>query len=285
MRVVRVLGRAFLAFWSDNAMRLGASVAYYTLFAIAPILLIAIAVAGMVFGAEAVRGEVVAQIDHLVGRDGAETVQSMLQGAARDRNTWIATTIGMVTLVLAATGAFLELQAAFNTIWRATASSKSKLKGFLLARARSFGLVVALGFLLLVSLVVSAALGAFGQWLERMAPGTPMLLGVLNFLASLVVTAGLFALLFRFLPDTTVAWRDAAAGALVTAVLFTIGKHLIGFYLGRSATASSYGAAGSVILLLLWVYYSSQIVLLGAEFTRLWAEDRLGAPSNEPAAT
>lgn len=285
MRVVRVLGRAFLAFWADNGMRLGASVAYYTLFALAPILLIVIAVAGMVFGAEAVRGEVVSQIDHLIGRDGAETVQAMLQGAARDRSTWLATTIGMATLVLASCGAFLELQAAFNTIWRATDTAQSRVKDFFLDRLRSFGMVVAIGFLLLVSLAVSAALGAFADWLNRIAPGAPVLLGVLNFLTSLAVTTGLFALLFRFLPDARVAWRDAAAGGLMTAGLFTVGKHVIGFYLGQSATASAYGAAGSVILLLLWVYYSSQIVLLGAEFTRLWAEDRLGAPSTASSRT
>jgi membrane protein len=284
VRVLRVLGRAFGAFWNDNAMRLGASVAYYTLFAIAPTLLIVIAIAGMVFGAEAVRGEVVAQIDQLIGRQGAETVQTMLQGAARDRSTWLATAIGIATMVLASTGAFLELQAAFNTIWRAKAAERSRIKDFLLDRARSFGLVISIGFLLLVSLAVSAALGAFGHWMERRMPGAPMLLGALNFVTSFAVTTGLFVLLFRFLPDAKVAWRDAAAGAVVTSGLFTVGKHLIGFYLGQSATASAYGAAGSVILLLLWVYYSSQIVLLGAEFTRLWAEDR-GAPSSAPSPT
>lgn len=285
MRVLRVLGRACVAFWGDNAMRLGASVAYYTLFAIAPTLLIVIAVAGMVFGAEAVRGEVVAQIDQLIGRDGAETVQAMLKGAARDHSTWLATTVGIATLILASTGAFLELQASFNTIWRATPPVRSKVKDFLLDRARSFGLVISIGFLLLVSLAVSAALGAFGHWMERKMPGAPVLLGALSFVTSFAVTGGLFALLFRFLPDAKVAWRDAAAGALMTAALFTVGKHLIGFYLGRSATASAYGAAGSVILLLLWVYYSSQIVLLGAEFTRLWAEDRRAVPSTAPSST
>lgn len=274
MRVIRVLGRAFVAFWSDNAMRLGASVAYYTLFAIAPILLIVIAVAGMVFGADAVRGEVVGQIDHLLGREGAEMVQAMLKGAAGDHNTGIAMTVGLVTLILAATGAFLELQAAFNTIWRVTPDAGSRFTTYLLNRLQSFGLVVAIGFLLLVSMVASAALGAFGAWMERVLPITPLLLSALTFMVSFAVSAGLFALLYRFLPDTTVAWRDAAVGGAMTAALFTVGKHLIGFYLGRSVTASAYGAAGSVILLLLWVYYSSQIVLLGAEFTRLWAEDR-----------
>jgi membrane protein len=272
--LIRLIGRAFVAFWNDNGPRMGASLAYYTLFALAPILLIAIAVAGVVFGPDAVRGEVVAQIDDLVGTQGAEAVQALLQGAARDHNTTLATTVGIVTLVLAATGAFLELQASFNTIWRATPTPRSRVKDFLLDRARSFGLVVAIGFLLLVSLAVTAALAAFGSWLTRIAPGAPLVMAVLNWVVSFAVITGLFALLFKFLPEVPMAWRDALAGAAVTGVLFTIGKQLIGLYLGRSATASAYGAAGSVILLLLWVYYSSQIVLLGAEFTRLYGEDR-----------
>jgi membrane protein len=274
VHLLRILGRAFVAFWSDNAMRMGASVAYYTLFAIAPILLIVMAVAGVVFGPEAVHGEVVTQIDGLIGTEGARAVQALLKGAARDHSTPLATTVGIVTLILAATGAFLELQASFNSIWRAEPMTQSKIKDFLFDRARSFGLVVAIGFLLMVSLTVSAALGAFGHWLERVAPGAPLIINTLNWVVSFSVIGGLFTMLFRFLPDTRVSWHDAAAGALVTAALFTVGKHLIGFYLGRSATASAYGAAGSVILLLLWVYYSSQIVLLGAEFTRLYSEDR-----------
>ncbi len=274
MYLIRLVGRAFVAFWDDNGPRMGASLAYYTLFALAPILLIVIAVAGMVFGPHAVQGEVVAQIEGLVGTKGAEAVQALLQGAARDRNTALATTVGIVTLVLAASGAFLELQAAFNTIWRATPKPRSKVLDFLLDRARAFSLVIAIGFLLLVSLTVTAALAALGSWLTRIAPGAPMVIGVLNWVVSFAVIAGLFALLFKFLPEAPTTWRDAFAGAAVTGVLFTVGKQLIGLYLGHSATASAYGAAGSVILLLLWVYYSSQIVLLGAEFTRLYAEDR-----------
>jgi membrane protein len=274
--LIRLLGRAFVAFWNDNGTRMGASLAYYTLFAIAPILLIVITVAGVAFGPEAVRGEVVSQIDHLIGTEGAKAVEALLRGAARDHNTPLAATIGIVTLVLAATGAFLELQASLNTIWRATPKPQSKVKDFLLDRVRSFGVVVAIGFLLLVSLTISAALGAFGYWLDRMAPAAPFVIGLLHWVVSFAVIAGLFAMLFKFLPEVPLSWRDVAAGAVVTAVLFSIGKHIIGFYLGRSATASSYGAAGSIILLLLWVYYSSQIVLLGAEFTRLYAEDRSG---------
>lgn len=272
MKILRVFGAAVAAWWNDNALRLGASVAFYTLFAIAPILLVAIAIAGTVFGAEAVRGEIVGQIDGLVGRDGGKAVQALLQGASHRQDNGIAAVIGGVTFVLAACGAFLELQAAFNAIWRVAPSADGQLREFLLSRLRSFGLVVAIGFLLLVSLAASAAAVALGNWMARWAPAMPIVLQSINALVSLAVTTALFALLFKFLPDVVLAWGDVLKGALVTAVLFTIGKEVIGLYLGQSGTASSYGAAGSVIVLLLWVYYSSQIVLIGAEFTRLQAD-------------
>ena len=269
----RILGRALAAWWNDNAMRLGASVAYYTLFAIAPMLLVAIAVAGTVFGDEAVRGEIVGQVNGLIGNEGGVAIQALLKGAALRGDSTLATVVGSVTFFLAACGAFLELQAAFNTIWRVTpAPSNGQVKHFIFDRLRSFGLVVAIGFLLMVSLAVSAALAAFSGWLERWAPGMPAILYVLNFAVSFVVTSALFAMLFKFLPDVELRWPDVATGAMVTALLFAVGKNLIGLYLGQSSTASAYGAAGSVLVLLLWVYYSSQIVLIGAEFTRLYAE-------------
>jgi len=218
-----------------------------------------------------------AKIDGLVGTDGGKAVQALLQAATRREDNILAATIGGVTFVLAACGAFLELQAALNAIWRVTpAPSGGQLKEFFLDRLRSFGLVVAIGFLLLVSLAVNAGLAPFASWLERWAPAMPVILYALNFLLSISVTAVLFGLLFKFLPDVELAWRDVATGAVVTAALFAAGKHLIGLYLGQNSTTSSYGAAGSVVVLLLWVYYSSQIVLIGAEFTRLYAEQRRG---------
>jgi membrane protein len=286
----RILGRAFVAWWNDSILRLGASLAYYTLFAIAPILLVAIAVAGTVFGDDAVRGEIVGQVNGLIGNEGAVAVQALLKGAALRGDSHLATIVGSVTFVLAACGAFLELQSAFNTIWRVTPSPASggQVKAFVLDRLRSFGLVVAVGFLLMVSLAISAALAAFGAWLGRQAPGVPAVLTVLNSVVSLVVTSALFAMLFKFLPDVELDWPDVATGAVVTAILFAIGKHVIGLYIGQSSTASAYGAAGSVLVLLLWVYYSSQIVLIGAEFTRLYADRVRGRvpPSSfaEPAA-
>jgi membrane protein len=260
------------AWWTDNVPRLGASLSYYTLFAIAPVLLVAIAIAGFVFGAEAVRGEIVGQLDELLGREGAQAVQALLAGATREQAGALATVVGSVTFVLAATGAFLELQAALNTIWRVKPRPDVNLRAFLTDRLRSFGLVVAVGFLLLVSLAVSAALAALGRWVGRTAPDLPVIWNAANLLVSLAVITALFALVYRILPDVHLRWRDVAIGAFVTALLFTLGKQGIGLYLGKSSTASSYGAAGSVVVLLLWVYYSSQIVLLGAEFTRLYAE-------------
>ena len=268
--IFRMFWAALGGWWNDNVPRLGASLAYYTLFAVGPILLVAIAIAGAVFGAEAARGEIVGQIDELIGREGARAVQSLLEGASQRKAGILATVLGSITFVLAATGAFLELQAALNTIWRVKPKPGVNFMAFLLDRLRSFGLVVAIGFLLMVSLAVSAALSALARWLDRRAPEVPLLWDALNVLVSLGVITALFALLYRFLPDVRLRWRDVGIGAFVTAILFTIGKELIGLYLGQSATASTYGAAGSVVVLLLWVYYSSQIVLLGAEFTRVY---------------
>jgi membrane protein len=269
--LLRIFGAALQAWWDDDALRLGASLAYYTLFAIAPVLLVAMAIAGMAFGADAARGEMVGQLDQLVGQEGARAVQSLLEGAGQRRAGVLATVLGSITFVVAAMGAFLELQAALNTIWRVKPNPSANLTAFLADRLRSFGLVVAIGFLLMVSLVVSAALAALSGWLARRSPSIPLVWSTVNVLVSFVVTTVLLALLYRFLPDVRLRWRDVITGAFVTAVLFTIGQQLIGLYLGQTSVASSYGAAGSVMVLLLWVYYSAQILLLGAEFTRVYA--------------
>jgi len=260
--ILSISGTALRAWWDDDAPRLGASLAYYTLFAIAPVLLVATAIAGMVFGAEAVRGEIVGQLDQLVGREGAQAVQSLLEGASQRRAGIIATVVGSIAFVVAATGAFLELQAALNTIWRVKPTPGVSLKAFVIDRLRSFGLVVAVGFLLMVSLAVTAALAALSGWLSGRFPNIPLVLSGVTVLVSLIVTTALFALLYRVLPDVHLRWRDVTTGAFVTAVLFTIGQQLIGLYLGQSSVASSYGATGSVMILLLWVYYSCQILLL-----------------------
>ena len=268
--VLRVLWSAIRGFFADSVPRLGASLSYYTLFAIGPIIVISLAVAGAVFGPDAVRGEMVRQIDQLVGADAAEGVQSLLAAANRDKNGGImATVLGVLTLILASTGAFLELQNSLNAIWRVKPKPGFSIKEFLGNRLRSFGLVVGIGFLLLVSLVLSAALSAFGRWLGGLG-GIAVLWRALEMLVSIGVITTLFAALYKFLPDVKLQWRDVWVGGFVTALLFTVGKTIIGVYIGNSGTASAYGAAGSVIVLLIWVYYSSQIVLLGAEFTRQW---------------
>ena len=274
---LRLFWMAIKGWTKDNVPRLGASLAYYTLFAVSPILVISIAIAGSVFGAEAVRGQIVDQIDQLIGRDGAFAIQAILEGAHRDKSSTLAVVMGSITLVIAASGAFLELQHALNTIFRVKQDpKKSGIVVFLKNRLRSFGLVVSIGFLLMVSLLVSAALAALAAYVSTSKWGGPALWEVINILVSLGVVTLLFALIYRFLPDVRLKWRDVWTGALITAVLFSIGKFLIGLYLGRSSIASSYGAAGSIVVLLVWVYYSAQIILLGAEFTRVYAEYREG---------
>jgi len=270
---------AALQGWSkDDVPRLGASLAYYTLFAISPILVIAMGIAGSVFGPEAVRGQLVGEIDGLIGRQGAEAVQAILQSAHQNRTGTFAVIIGTITLLVAASGAFLELQHALNTIFRVkTDPKKSGIKRLILSRLRSFGLVVSIGFLLMVSLLVSAGLSALSTRIQHSALGSPLLLQALNMVVSLAVMTLLFGLIYRLLPDVRLAWRDVWTGALATSILFSIGKLLIGLYLGQSSVASSYGAAGSVVVLLVWVYYSAQVILLGAEFTRVYAEHRRGS--------
>jgi membrane protein len=282
--ILRLIGSAARAWWDDDCTRLGASLAYYTLFAIAPVLLVATAIAGMGFGAEAVRGEIVEQLDHLVGREGALAVQSLLEGASQRRTGTFATVVGAIAFIVAATGAFLELQVALNTIWRVKPRPSGHVRAFVIDRLRSFGLVVAIGFLLLVSLSVTAALAALNAWLFDLSPSSSALWKAASTLVSLVVTTGLFALLFRFLPDVHLRWRDVMTGAGVTAVLFTLGQQVIGFYFGHSDIATAYGAAGSMMVLLLWVYYSCQILLFGAEFTRVYVQSRGPKPKPEEFA-
>ena len=264
--------------WNDNVPRLGASLAYYTLFAIAPVLIVAIGIAGLVFGPDAVRGQIVHQVDDLIGMEGGRAVQALLQGASNHSAGVLATIIGSITFLLGATGAFLELQYALNTIWRVAPKASAGLRDFLLQRLVSFGLVVAIGFLLMVSLAVSAALAAFSGWLNARVPGMAFVWMSVNLVISIGVTTVLFALVYKVLPDVELDWPDVWIGALMTSVLFAIGKTVIGLYIGHSSTASSYGAAGSVVILLLWVYYSAQVVLLGAELTRAFTATRRGAP-------
>ncbi len=263
--------------WSkDDVPRLGASLAYYTLLALAPILLIAIAVAGMVFDRESVREQVVSQMQNLIGERGATVIQSMLDALSQAPGGTLAMVIGIGAVLLASLAAFNELQHALNTIFQVKARpglSKRPwpyLLGVLKDRLISFGMVLSIGFLLLVSLLLSAALAALASWFRGRLVAVPMVWQGLEVILSLLVITLLFGLIYRFLPDVHLAWRDVGVGAIITAVLFTAGKFLIGLYLGHSSIASRYGAAGSVVVILLWVYYSAQVVLLGAEFTRVY---------------
>ncbi len=266
---------AFAGWWNDNVPRLGASLSYYTLFSIAPILVIAIAMAGAVFGQEAVRGQVATQLRGLLGDTGAQAVQAAVLSANNSSQSHSATVLGILALILGATGAFVELEAALNDIWKVKSKSAGRgLLGMIWDRVISFGLVAIVGFLLLVSLVVSTALAALGHFASGLLPMPELVWTTIDFVFSVAVITVLFALIYKVLPNVQLPWRDAWAGGAVTALLFSIGKNLIGLYLGHSTFASSYGAAGSVVVLLAWVYYTAQVVLLGAEFTRSYSTTR-----------
>jgi len=268
-RIWAVLRSTVEGFIADEALTRGAAIAYYTAFSLAPLLVIATAIAGAVFGEEAARGAVAAQLRGLLGAQAAEGVQGMIRGAADTGPGTLAALLGIGTLLLTASGVFGELQSALNAIWK-TEAQEGTVSRLLRAKAASIGLVAATGFLLLVSLIVSAALSALGTWLGGAVPGARLVVQALNFAVSFCMTAALFAAIYKVLPDRALRWRDVAVGAVVTALLFTIGKSLIGFYIGRTAIASTFGAAGALAVVLLWVFYSSQIFLLGAEFTRAW---------------
>ena len=266
----------------DEAMSRGAAIAYYTIFSLAPLLVIATAISGFAFGQQAAEGAVADQLRGLVGATGAEAVQALVRSASRPGAGAIATVVSVVTLLVIASGVFSELQSALNAIWRAEPPKTDTVTAYLRAKALSIGLVAATGFLLLASLLASTAIAAFGTWAGGYLPGWTVLLPALNFLLSFLTVTALFAAIYKVLPDRWLSWRDVGVGALVTAFLFTIGKSLIGWYIGSSAVASTYGAAGALMVVLLWVYYSAQIFLLGAEFTRAWAGLRAITPMPPP---
>jgi membrane protein len=271
-RVWTLLRDTVEGFVNDGAMSRGAAIAYYTIFSIAPLLVIATAIAGLAFGREAVEGAIADQLRSLLGDRGAEAVQAMIQGAGNLTAGTLASIIGLVTLLLTASGVFAELQTALNEIWKApTPPGGAVVSRLVRARIASLGLVAATGFLLLVSLLASTALTAFVTWVRGMLPGITVLLGIASFLTSFLMITLLFAAIYKILPDRTLTWRNVTVGAVVTALLFTIGKTLIGWYIGGSTIATSYGAAGALLVVLLWVYYSAQIFLLGAEFTKAWS--------------
>jgi membrane protein len=258
--------------WDDDkAATLAAALAYYTLLSIAPLIVFAVAVAGLVFGEEAARGQISEQISGLVGPQASEAIESIAKNADAPATGMVSTVIAVVVLLFGASGVFGELQSSLNTIWEVEPKPGRGIMGIVKDRFFSFTMVLGVAFLLLVSMVLTAAISSFGKFLESSLPGGEALWAVLNFAISLGIITLLFALIYKVIPDAKIRWHDVWIGAGVTAALFTIGKLLVGLYLGKSTFVSSYGAAGSIVALVVWVYYSSQIVFLGAEFTQVYA--------------
>jgi membrane protein len=272
LRGVGELLREMYSEWqSDEALALGAALAYYTIFAMAPLLVLVIALAGLVLGRTAAEGQLVGQIGSLVGQTGAQAIQDMIARASGPKTGIVASVVSVATMTLGATGVFGQLQHSLNKIWNAPPPVRRGVRAHVRKRAVAFGMILGIGFLLLVSLALSAGLAAVHDLLARHAPFTSRLLPLLNFVLSFAVITALFALIFKVLPDVDMRWSDVLPGGAVTALLFTIGKTLIGIYLGRAGVTSVYGAAGSFVLVLLWIYYSAQILLVGAEFTEVYS--------------
>jgi membrane protein len=267
------LAKTAVGSWLDDyAPSMGAALSYYTVFSLAPLLLIVVSVAGLVFGEDAVRGELFNQLQGLMGADAAKAVQSLLASVNKPSQGILGTIIGVALLVFGATTVFGELQDALDRIWRAPARKKGGLWALLRARLLSFGMILGLAFLLMVSLVLGAALSALGKWWGPAFGGWETLLQVVNLLVGFGLTTLVFAMIYKMMPRVKVRWHDVWLGALVTSLLFTIGKFLIGLYIGKSGVASGFGAAGSLVVVFIWVYYSAQIFLLGAEFTWVYAK-------------
>ena len=258
--------------WSDDyAPSMGAALAYYTIFSIAPLIVIAIAVAGFAFGADAARGEIFAQLRGLIGDEGATAIQGLVKSASEPGQGTFAAIAGVVTLLIGATTVFGELQSDLDRIWDVPKSTESGIVALLRGRLLSFGMILGIGFLLLVSLVLSAGLAALAKFWDTWFEGWEVALQAVNFVVSFAIITGLFAMIYKLLPRCRIEWKDVWVGAMVTSLLFALGKLLIGLYLGKSGVTSGFGAAGSLVIVLVWVYYSSQIFLLGAEFTKTYA--------------
>lgn len=270
-RILELLKRSGLQWYEDEAPQKAASLAYYTLLSTAPLLLFTVTVAGFAFGDDAARGQVAQQVGSVVGPQAADAIQGVVRNAHNETSGTLSSIIGVAVLLFGASGVFGELQTTMNAIWRVKPKPGRGVMGFLHDRFLSFTMVLGVAFMLLVSLVLSAALAAVGRFLSHSMPGGETIWQILNFAFSIAVITGLFGLIFKVIPDVEVRWRDVWVGSLVTAVLFSIGKFALGLYLGKSSFTSSYGAAGSIVALVVWVYYASQIVFMGAEFTQVYA--------------
>lgn len=272
-QIWRLLKETFKEWNEDKASRLAAALAYYTMFSLAPLLVIVIAIAGFFFDQTAVQDQLAQQIQSLVGAEGAAFAQTVLEKASApgENDSLIASIISVVLLLVGATGVFGQLQESLNVVWNVEAKPNNAAKGFVRKRLLSFAMLLTIGFLLMVSLVLSTALAALSAYLNGLLPGVELLWQLLNIVLSIAVITIMFALLYKYVPDVTIDWSDVWIGSFITALLFTIGKFLLGLYLGNSGFSSTYGAAGSVIIILAWVYYSAQILFFGAEFTQVYA--------------
>lgn len=271
-QVWRLLKAAFQQWNRDKASRLAASLAYYTLFSLAPLLILVIAIASLFFDSSAVRDQLMEQIESLIGGTSADFVRTVLENANRPGGDsgWVASIISIVLLLIGATGVLTQLQMSLNTIWNVEARTDIGLMNLVRKRLLSLGMILVIGFLLLVSLVVSSLIAGLSSYLHTLTPGLDSFAQILNFIVSFSITTILFALIFKYLPDVLISWGDVWFGAATTALLFSLGKFLIGLYIGNSSFGSSYGAAGSVIILLVWIFYSAQILFFGAEVTQLY---------------
>lgn len=259
--------------WSDDkAPKLGASLSFYTIFSLSPLLVIIVAISGMIFGADAARGEIVTQMSGLLGKEGAQVIETALKNSSDPTTGIISLIISLVTLAIGSTAVFIELQDSLDMIWKVKPRpGRNLIRGLVKDRLQSFALVVATGFLLLVSLIVSAGISALSTFLSGKINLPFDVMQIVNLVFTLAIMFALFGLIYRVLPDVHISWSDVWVGAIVTAGLFSLGKFLIGLYLGSNTLGSTYGAAGSLVVLLLWVYYSAQILFLGAEFTQVYA--------------
>ncbi len=269
----KFIRKVFDKFIEDKCPKLGAAFSFYTLFSIAPVFVIAIFVAASIYGKEAARGEIISQIQDVIGYDAAQVIQTALKNAHYSNQSAIAIITGFIALVIGSTVVFVELQDSLNIIWKVKPKpGRNVIKGLLKDRAQSFAMVLATGFLLLLSLFVSAVIASINDYITYTFLNVPKIyLDIVNILVSLVMTFILFMMIFKFLPDVHIRWKHVWVGALVTAILFVLGKYLISLYLGSSNLSTTYGAAGSLVLFLLWIYYSAQIIFLGAEFTQVYA--------------
>ena len=258
--------------WSEHkSARLAAALAYYTIFSLAPLLLIIIAIAGLVFGADAAHGQITSHLQAMIGQKSAAQIDTMVKAAGSHKSGILATVIGVVMLILGASGLVLQLQDALNTIWDVQPDRKGSFLVMVRERLLSFSMILGIGFLLLVSLVISSALSALNTYTTSLLPAIAFLLQAVNLVFDLAILALFFAMIFKFLPEAKVQWGDVWAGAILTSVLFVIGQFCMTLYFGKMNASSPYGDAGSIIVVLLWVYYSAQLLLFGAEFTRVWS--------------